>query len=163
MAGLKYTIQTGLESLETSRQAVIKRILEIDQTMEKPNNEDIERKRYCPNCNNGNGPLCINCELDQLFQVCLSYLAFSYGRKSHRISSFSHSFTLQIYEAGLFLAKKAKSGAVVASEDAIEIQKQKAALNRFFRDSEMSKRNSNFDEKSKQRHVREEIQVNVYA
>lgn len=77
ITGLKYTIQTGLDSLETSRQAVINRIKEIDQTMEKPNDVDIERKRYCPNCNNGNGSLCINCELDQLFQVCyfFSYLA----------------------------------------------------------------------------------------
>lgn len=132
IAGLKYTIQTGLDSLETSRQAVINRILEIDQTMVKPNIVDIERKRYCPNCNNGNGSLCINCELDQLFQI---------------------------YEAGLFLIKKAKSGAVIASEDAIEIQKQKTALNRFFRESEISTKSNSGDEKSKQRHVREEIQV----
>lgn len=56
--------------------------------------------------------------------------------------------------------KKAKGGAVIASEDAVEIQKQKAALNRFFRDSEMSVKDNSNHEKSKQRHVREEIQVN---
>lgn len=55
--------------------------------------------------------------------------------------------------------KKAKNGAVVASEDAVEMQKQKAALNRFFRDSEMSIKNNSDYDKDKQRHVREEIQV----
>jgi len=38
--------------------------------MEKPKEEDIERVRYCRNCIvNGDGPLCVSCELDGLFQV----------------------------------------------------------------------------------------------
>lgn len=48
------------------------RLLEIDQTMENPKDEDIERVRYCQNCQaDSNGPPCVLCELDELFQVLL--------------------------------------------------------------------------------------------
>lgn len=137
ISGLKYTIQIGLDFLETSRQTLISRIMDIDQTMENPKDVDFERKRYCPKCSNGNGSLCIHCELDQLFQV---------------------------YEAGLFLLKKASNGAVVASEEAIEMQKEKAALNCFFRESETSnKTNIGNNAKSRQRHVKGAIQVSKSA
>lgn len=39
--------------------------------MEKPKEEDIERVSNCQNCQiNGDGPACVMCELDELFQVC---------------------------------------------------------------------------------------------
>lgn len=37
--------------------------------MDNPKDDDIERLRYCPNCYDGDGPLCLHCELDVLFQV----------------------------------------------------------------------------------------------
>lgn len=46
------------------------RIRQIDETMEKPRDEDIERVRCCPKCYfGGTGMLCVHCELDELFQV----------------------------------------------------------------------------------------------
>ncbi|KAM7270916.1 hypothetical protein ACFE04_030130 [Oxalis oulophora] len=66
---LKYHIQAGLDKLEASRKILIDRLLEIDRTMEKPKEEDFERVRNCPRCyDTGDGPLCILCELDKLFQ-----------------------------------------------------------------------------------------------
>ncbi|KAF2319302.1 hypothetical protein GH714_014503 [Hevea brasiliensis] len=47
MTALKYHIQTRLDQLEASRKTLLDRLLEIDQTMEKPKEEDIERVRYC--------------------------------------------------------------------------------------------------------------------
>lgn len=67
---LKYQIQTGLDQLKSSRRVLLDRILEIDQSMEKPNDEDIDRVGKCRNCQpNSDGPPCILCELDELFQV----------------------------------------------------------------------------------------------
>lgn len=69
ITALKYYIQTGLDSLEDSRKTLLDRLLEIDETMGKPREEDIERVRYCPNCqDNGDGLVCVHCELDELFQ-----------------------------------------------------------------------------------------------
>lgn len=60
-----------MDQLETSRKVLLDQLLEIDQTMEKPKEEDVERVRYCHNCQvNGDGPPCVMCELDELFQVC---------------------------------------------------------------------------------------------
>lgn len=68
---LKYYIQTGLDALEESRKTLLDRLLEIDQTMENPREEDIARVRYCKKCNsNFDGPACTHCELDEIFQVC---------------------------------------------------------------------------------------------
>lgn len=48
---------------------LLDRLLEIDQTMEKPNEENIECVGKCRNCQpNCDGP-CALCELDILFQV----------------------------------------------------------------------------------------------
>lgn len=107
ISGLKYLIQTGLDSLEASRKALLEKLLEIDQTMEKPRDEDVERVRYCPNCQpNCDGPLCVHCEVDELFQA---------------------------YEARLFCLKKGDNGGIVTSaEEAVDLQKRKFALNRFF-------------------------------
>lgn len=66
---MKLTIQSGLDSLETSRQKLIKRLTEIDKTMENPEEADILRVRFCPSCQSGDGPLCVHCELNDLFQV----------------------------------------------------------------------------------------------
>lgn len=66
---MKYQIQTGLDQLEASRKTLLDQLLEIDQTMEKPNEENIECVGKCRNCQpNCDGP-CALCELDILFQV----------------------------------------------------------------------------------------------
>lgn len=106
ITGLRYHIQTGLDSLEAYRQTVVDRLLEIDQTMEKPRDEDVERLRYCPKCiGHGDGPLCVHCELDELFQV---------------------------YEARLFRSKKDRDGGMISAEEAVDLQKKNSALNRFY-------------------------------
>lgn len=67
---MKYYIQTGWDSLEESRKSVFDRLMAIDSTMENPRADDIERVRHCPICyHDGDGPLCIHCELEDLFQV----------------------------------------------------------------------------------------------
>ncbi|XP_008782680.2 E3 ubiquitin-protein ligase SHPRH isoform X1 [Phoenix dactylifera] len=112
IGGLKYTIQSGLDSLESSRKVLIDQLIEINQTMERPKDDDIERVRYCPNCSGGNGPLCTLCELDGVFQA---------------------------YEARLFLLRKANDGAVFgSSEEVLDLQRQKFELNSYFRDKETS-------------------------
>ncbi|KAI3991562.1 hypothetical protein MKX01_040572 [Papaver californicum] len=138
-SGLKYVIQTGLDSLEASRQALLGRVLEIDQTMEKPRDEDIARVRYCRNCqDNKDGPLCVLCELDELFQA---------------------------YEARLFRLTKGGDGGMIASaEEAVDLQKKKSELNRFYwglsrpKDSSSSSLNDNKENK-KQRDVRAKVVV----
>lgn len=68
--GMKLHLQTCMDMLESSRKTVIDRLLKIDQTMEKPNLEDIERIGTCKYCQKkDDGPTCIHCELDELFQV----------------------------------------------------------------------------------------------
>lgn len=67
---LEYHIQTRLDQLEASRKKLVDRLLEIDQTMANPKEEDIERVRHCRICQAINdGPTCVHCELEQLFQV----------------------------------------------------------------------------------------------
>ncbi|KAB2596410.1 E3 ubiquitin-protein ligase SHPRH-like [Pyrus ussuriensis x Pyrus communis] len=44
ISGLKYHMQTGLDQLAASRKVLLDRLLEIDQTMEKPKEEDIHRE-----------------------------------------------------------------------------------------------------------------------
>ncbi|KAL0556995.1 hypothetical protein IC582_005513 [Cucumis melo] len=106
ISALKYHVQSGLDLLEASRKVVLDRLLEIDQTMENPKEEDIERVRYCRNCQaDSNGPPCVLCELDELFQE---------------------------YEARLFRLNKVQGGMVTSVEEAVEAQKKKSALNRFY-------------------------------
>ncbi|PWA98308.1 Helicase, C-terminal [Artemisia annua] len=107
ITALKYYIQTSLDSLEDSRRTLLDRLMELDQTMENPREEDVERVRYCPNCQlEGDGLICVHCELDELFQV---------------------------YEARLFRLNKGHDGGVITSaEEAVNIQKRKSALNRFY-------------------------------
>ncbi|KAL3565342.1 hypothetical protein D5086_033388, partial [Populus alba] len=63
ITGLKYHIQTHLDQLEASRQTLLDRILEIDQTMANPKEEDIERVRHCRICQAiDDGPTCVHCE-----------------------------------------------------------------------------------------------------
>ncbi|CAI9091902.1 OLC1v1027013C1 [Oldenlandia corymbosa var. corymbosa] len=107
ITALKYYIQTGLDSLEESRKSVLGRVLEIDSGMEHPNQNDVERVRHCPNCqDSGDGLLCIHCELDDLFQA---------------------------YEARLFKTSGDKGEAIGSAEDAVDMQRKKSALNRFYR------------------------------
>ncbi|KAG6738627.1 hypothetical protein POTOM_058247 [Populus tomentosa] len=65
ITGLKYHIQTHLDQLEASRQTLLDRILEIDQTMANPKEEDIERVGHCRICQAiDDGPTCVHCELE---------------------------------------------------------------------------------------------------
>lgn len=115
ITALKYYIQTGLDSLEASRKLLFDQLLEVDGTMEKPRDEDIERVRYCPNCYvNVDGRLCVHCELDELFQT---------------------------YEARLFL-KSGKDGRLVASEEALDLQRKKLELNHFYWNLQQKSKNS---------------------
>ncbi|MCH84227.1 E3 ubiquitin-protein ligase SHPRH-like, partial [Trifolium medium] len=89
---LKYQIQTDLDQLEASRKVLLDRLLEIDQTMETPEDEDIERVGKCRNCQpNCDGPPCVLCELDELFQA---------------------------YEARLFVLKNERGGIISSAEEA---------------------------------------------
>nr|KAJ0219821.1 hypothetical protein LSAT_V11C200097200 [Lactuca sativa] len=107
ITALKYHIQSGLEKLEDSRRTLLDRLLEVDQSMENPSIEDVERVRYCPKCQvNGEGLICVHCELDELFQA---------------------------YEARLFRFNKGHGGGVISSADeAVDLRKKVSALNRFY-------------------------------
>ncbi|KAG8079306.1 hypothetical protein GUJ93_ZPchr0007g5579 [Zizania palustris] len=132
IAGLKYTIQAGIDSLQSSRQQLMHRLLEVDKTMDNPKDEDIECQRYCPNCYDGTGSLCIQCELDALFQG---------------------------YEARLFLVKKSNNDSVIASvEEAQDLQRRKYELNQFFRNNKTNEGSEPGDDKNP-RFARENIQV----
>ncbi|WOK95874.1 hypothetical protein Cni_G04581 [Canna indica] len=134
LSGLMYNIQASLDSLGNSRQALINRLVEIDQTMDNPKDDDIERLRYCPNCyDDGDGPLCLHCELDDLFQV---------------------------YEARLSLVRKASNCTTFESvEEALDVRKRNFELNLFFRNKKTSVELGTRNEKCKQRLVKEAIQV----
>ncbi|GAB2216917.1 hypothetical protein Drorol1_Dr00000067 [Drosera rotundifolia] len=107
ISSLKYYIQTGLDSLEAGRKKLLHRLLEIDRTMRNPREADVERVRHCPNCYaDQDGPLCVHCQLDELFQA---------------------------YEARLFLSKRDHNGGTVTSaEEAVDLQKKKLELNHFY-------------------------------
>ncbi|WMV19954.1 hypothetical protein MTR67_013339 [Solanum verrucosum] len=117
ITALKIYIQSGLDSLESSRESLLVKLLEIDQTMGNPRKEDIARVRYCPKCYaDSEGVLCVHCELNDLFQV---------------------------YEARLFRLNKGKSGEVITSaEEAVDLQKKKSQLNRFYTTLARTDRNS---------------------
>ncbi|KAL7107476.1 hypothetical protein ACP275_06G057200 [Erythranthe tilingii] len=136
---LKYYIQTGLDALEGSRKTLLDRLVEIDQTMENPREEDISRVRYCKKCMaNCDGPACTHCELDEIFQV---------------------------YEARLFRLNKNNNGEVITSaEEAVNMQKKKSALNQFYsnlsRDDKSSALSaSDYEDNGKKRNVGETVTV----
>lgn len=80
ITGLKYYIQTGLDTLEVSRKTVVDRLLQIDQTVEEPGEVDIARVGSCRNCQpNGDGASCTLCEMDELFQVWYSASAVCFA------------------------------------------------------------------------------------
>ncbi|XP_010554570.1 PREDICTED: E3 ubiquitin-protein ligase SHPRH [Tarenaya hassleriana] len=117
--GMKFHLQTFMDTLEGSRKRVIDRLLEIDQTMEKPNIEDIERITNCKYCQKkDDGPLCLHCELDELFQE---------------------------YEARLFRLNRSRRGVMESAsvEEMVDMQKKKSALNLFF--SGLSSRNKDLN------------------
>ncbi|PON48604.1 Cdk-activating kinase assembly factor [Trema orientale] len=137
ISGLKYHIQNGLDLLEASRKDLLDQLLEIDETMEKPKEEDIERVRYCQKCQvNGDGPSCVMCELDELFQR---------------------------YEARLFRLNKAHGGIITSAEEAVDLQKKNSALNRFYwnlsQQNKTSKSSMGDNEESRKRDVREKVVV----
>ncbi|KAK4756691.1 hypothetical protein SAY87_006818 [Trapa incisa] len=122
ISGLKYYVQTGLDALEASRKNVLDRVLQIDQTLDEPKPEDILRVGDCQNCQpNGDGPSCVICELDDLFQI---------------------------YEARLFYLGNARGGKILSAEEALASQKKKSALNQFYRT--FSEESKNLNSLSKQ-------------
>ncbi|KAG8380997.1 hypothetical protein BUALT_Bualt06G0075000 [Buddleja alternifolia] len=136
---LKYYIQTGLDSLEESRKTLLDRLLEIDQTMENPREEDIVCVRHCKKCNsNCDGPACTHCQLDEIFQV---------------------------YEARLFRLNKSNNGDVITSaEEAVNLQKKTSALNQFYwnlsrPDNSSSVSASDYNDNGKKRDVGEKVTV----
>lgn len=127
---LEYYIQTGLDALEESRKCLLERLLEINQTMENPREEDIIRVRYCANCyDNCDGPACTHCELDELFQVC----SFFFAKTLWLVLYDTLLCFYQVYEARLFRLNKSNNGEFITSvEAAVNLQKKKSALNRFY-------------------------------
>ncbi|XP_027329381.1 E3 ubiquitin-protein ligase SHPRH isoform X1 [Abrus precatorius] len=140
ISSLKYQIQTSLDQLEASRKVLLDRLLEIDQTMEKPKEEDIERVGKCQNCQpNCDGPPCVLCELDELFQD---------------------------YEARLFVLKNERGGIISSAEEAVDFQKKNFALNHFLSKISQSNHNStvsDFHEESKKRNVGQRVVVSRSA
>ncbi|XP_071734356.1 uncharacterized protein [Rutidosis leptorrhynchoides] len=139
ITALKYYILTSLDSLEDSRSTLVERILQLDQTMDNPRPEDVERVRYCPNCQaNGDGAICLHCELDELFQA---------------------------YEARLFRVNTGHDGGVIISaEDAVDLQKKASALNRFYRtlsqpDKGLPQSSVNNEDEGNKRGVGEKVMV----
>lgn len=135
---LKYFIQTGLDSLEESRTNLLDRLLQIDSTMESPREEDFIRVRNCPSCCSGDGGLCVHCELDGLFQA---------------------------YEARLFRLNKGNSGdSLISAQEAVDFQKKRSALNRFYQTlSKNGKKGtlseSKYEGDDKKRDVKEKVMV----
>ncbi|KAK7301052.1 hypothetical protein RJT34_11908 [Clitoria ternatea] len=141
ISSLKYQIQTGLDHLEASRKALLDRLLEVDQTMEKPKEEDIERVGKCQNCQpNCDGPPCVLCELDELFQD---------------------------YEARLFVLKNERGGIISSVEEAVDFQKKNFALNHFLSKLSQSNHSSSVsdigNEESKKRNVGQRVVVSRSA
>ncbi|KAH9767577.1 RING-finger DEAD-like helicase PHD and SNF2 domain-containing protein [Citrus sinensis] len=136
ISGLKYHIQSSLDQLEASRKTLLDRLLEIDQTMEKPKEEDMDRMRHCRICYGvGDGPICVHCELDESFQD---------------------------YEARLFRLKKSQ-GDIASAEEAVDLQKKNSSLNRFYWYLSQPNKNSTSssvgNEEIKRRDVRETVVV----
>ncbi|TVU37226.1 hypothetical protein EJB05_10529 [Eragrostis curvula] len=133
IAGLKYAIQSDIDSLQNSRQQLMDRLLEVDKTMDNPRDEDVEGQRYCPKCYDGTGSLCIQCELDDLFQR---------------------------YEARLFVVRKSNNDSVIDSvEEAQDLQKRKYELNHFFRNKKTNEGSEPGDNNNNPRSARENTQV----
>ncbi|CAL0315584.1 unnamed protein product [Lupinus luteus] len=142
ISSLKYQIQTGLDQLEASRKVLLDRLLEVDHTMEKPKEDDIERVGKCQNCQpNCDGPPCILCELDELFKD---------------------------YEARLFVLKNERGGIISSAEEAVDLQKKKLALNHFLSKLSQSNRSSTAteignEEESKKRNAGQRVVVSRSA
>lgn len=137
ITGLKYHIQTHLDQLEASRQMLLDRILEIDQTMANPKEEDIERVRHCRICQAiDDGPTCVHCELEESFQE---------------------------YEARLFRLNKLHGGIITSAEEAVNLQKRNSERNRYYWNLDRQKKNllpsSDFNEESKKRKTGETVMV----
>ncbi|CAM8967736.1 unnamed protein product [Rhodiola kirilowii] len=125
---------TSWDSLVMSRQSLMDRITQINETMKKPRDEDIERVRCCSNCHfNGTGVLCIHCELDELFQA---------------------------YEARLFRMNENGGGVIMSAEEVLDFQKKKTALNRFYWSLGQPKTaSSSIDNEDTRRNIGEKVVV----
>ncbi|KAJ1431705.1 hypothetical protein SESBI_06941, partial [Sesbania bispinosa] len=109
--------------------------------MEKPKDEDIERVGKCRNCQpNCDGPPCVLCELDELFQD---------------------------YEARLFVLKNERGGIISSAEEAVDFQKKNFALNHFLSKLSQSNHSSTVSdigyEESKKRNVGQRVVVSRSA
>ncbi|XP_073020785.1 uncharacterized protein [Primulina eburnea] len=136
---IKYHIQTGLDALEESRKTLLNKLLEIDETMENPREEDVIRVRHCALCyTDFDGPACTHCELDEIFQV---------------------------YEARLFRLNKSNNReSIISVEEAINLQKKKSALNHFYWTLSRPNKASNLsasgsEDNGKKRDVGEKVMV----
>ncbi|KAJ6422319.1 hypothetical protein OIU84_027303 [Salix udensis] len=137
ITALKYHIQTRLDQLEASRQMLLDQILEIDQTMANPKEEDIERVRHCRICQAiDDGPTCVHCELEKSFQE---------------------------YEARLFRLNKLHGDIITSAEEAVDLQKRNSERNRYYWNLDRQKKNilpsSDFNEESKKRKTGETVVV----
>ncbi|KAI3720920.1 hypothetical protein L2E82_31919 [Cichorium intybus] len=134
ITALKYYIQSGLEKLEGSRRTLLDRLLELDQTMDNPQQEDVERVRYCPKCQvNGDGLICVHCELDELFQD---------------------------YEARLFRFNKGHGkGVITSADEAVDLRKKVSDLNRFYWTLSKPDKAPSNDDEGKKRDVGEKVMV----
>lgn len=160
--GLKYHLQTGLDQLETARKNLLDRLQEIDQTMEKPKVEDMERVRNCRICYGvGDGPICVHCELDELFQVCFQNLS-AYTKDNMNLIIYSFC---QEYEARLFRLQKSHGDFVTSVEEAVNLQKKNSSLNQFYWYLSQPKKNSTSSsddiEDIRKRDVREKVVVSL--
>lgn len=105
--GLKYILNRELDAIADHREKLIAKISDIDQMMDSPSAEDVERAGNCSNCDHRQkGPLCAHCEMDQLYQM---------------------------YENRLFLLRSsaANVGEVVSLEDAFTAQQRMLSLKRM--------------------------------
>ncbi|CAK7340000.1 unnamed protein product [Dovyalis caffra] len=137
ITALKYHIQTCLDQLEASRQTLLDQLLEIDQTMENPKEEDIERVRHCRICQAiDDGPTCVHCELEESFQG---------------------------YEARLFRLNKLHGDIITSAEEAVNLQKRNSERNRYYWNLAQQKKNlpssSDLNEESKKRKTGETVVV----
>ncbi|CAN0923759.1 E3 ubiquitin-protein ligase SHPRH [Linum grandiflorum] len=137
IAALKYHIQARFDQVEASRKLLLDRVLEIDQSMENPKEEDIERVRYCRVCQGvDDGATCVHCELEEQFKD---------------------------YEARLFRLNKADGEIISSAEEAVDLQKKNSELNRFYWNLSRQDKNTimsgDGNEESRKRDIGERVVV----
>lgn len=138
--------------------------------MEKPREEDIKRVRNCQNCQiNGDGPACVMCELDELFQVrhIMPDIDSPLSIGVYNLVTVVFIFCLhQEYEARLFRLNKVHGG-TISAEEAVDLQKKNSALNRFYWNLSQPNKTSSATtteyEELKKRDVRDKVVVGYFV